>query len=166
MKQAIAGVSPADQNETTVMTVWPSNAYYGIGRMLGGLYSISAGFYVFRIGNLLALLTAPVAAVVFFLRLLPWIGIRYRVTNRRLIVERGWAAIEDKSLALDRFDDIDVEVAAGQEWYDAGNLIFREGKVERFRLEGVSRPKAFKQICMKSRNAFVGVQEALKHQVA
>ncbi|MEM7313490.1 MAG: PH domain-containing protein, partial [Planctomycetota bacterium] len=59
MKQAIAGVSPADQNETTVMTVWPSNGLYGLGRFFGGLYSIGAGFYVFRVGNLLALLTAP-----------------------------------------------------------------------------------------------------------
>lgn len=166
MKQAIAGVSPPDMQETTVMTVWPSNAYYGIGRMLGGLYAIDVGFYIFRVGNLIALLTAPIAAVVYFLRLLPVIGIRYRVTNRRVLVERGWSADESTSIGLDRFDEIDVEVLPGQSWYEAGNLIFKEGKIERFRLVGVSRPEAFRQVCMKSRDAYVGVQEALKNQVA
>jgi len=166
MKQAIAGVTPATMQEATVMTVWPSNAVYGIGRMLGGLYAIDTGYYIFRLGHLIALATSPIAAAIYFLRLAPYVGLRYRVTNRRIVVERGWAPVEDKSIALDRFDAIDVEVRLGQAWYSAGDLIFREGDTERFRLDGVSRPESFRQVCMKSRQAYVGVKEAIQNQAA
>ena len=166
MKQAIAGVIPSETEEATVMTVWPSNGMYGLGRFLGRLYALRSGTYVFRLGNLIALATAPIALVIYFLRLAPVIGTRYRVTNRRVIVERGWSAKEDKSVDLDRFNEIDVVVQPGQEWYSAGDLIFRQGTVETFRLPGVSRPESFRQVCLKSRNAFVGIQEALKHQRA
>lgn len=166
MKQAIAGVTPANTEETTVMVVWPSNAAFGIGRFLGRLYSIETGFYIFRLGNLLALLTSPLAAVIYFLRLSPFIGTRYRVTNRRVIVERGWAHLEDRSIQLDRFDRIDIDIRPGQAWYSAGDLMFRDGDTERFWLDGVSRPESFRQICMKCRNSYVGIQEALQNQAA
>ncbi len=166
MKQAIAGVSPADISEVTVMTVWPSNAAYPLGRFLGSLYAMDAGFYIFRLGNILALLSIPLALLVYVHRLLPWVGMRYRVTNRRIIVERGWSAREDKSVDLDRFDSIDIVVRPGQAWYTAGDLIFREQQTETFRLDGVSRPEAFRQVCLKSRHAFVGVQKAVKRQLA
>ncbi len=166
MKQAIAGVSPADISEVTVMTVWPSNAAYPLGRFLGSLYSIDTGFYIFRLGNLFALLSIPLALLVYAHRLAPWVGTRYRVTNRRIIVERGWSAREDKSVDLDRFDQVDIVVRPGQAWYVAGDLIFRDQRTETFRLEGVSRPEAFRQVCLKSRQAFVGVQKAVKNQLA
>ena len=54
-KQAIAGVSPASVRETTVMTVWPSISALAIGRLLGRLFSIRLGFYIFRLGNFIAL---------------------------------------------------------------------------------------------------------------
>ena len=162
MKQAIAGVAPPEFDEVTVMTVWPSNAAFGIGRMLGSLYSIQAGFYIFRLGHLIALASIPVAAVLFFLRVAPFFATRYRVTNRRVIVERGISGQEEKFVDLDRFDEIDVVVQPGQAWYSAGDLIFRNGETETFRLAGVSRPESFRQVCLKARNGFVGVQEALK----
>ena len=138
MKQAIAGVAPTQFDEVTVMTVWPSNAAFGIGRILGSLYSINAGFYIFRLGHLVALASIPVAAALFFFRVAPFVGTRYRVTNRRVIVERGISGKEEKSVELDRFDEIEVVVRAGQAWYSAGDLIFRNGETETFRLDGVS----------------------------
>ena len=165
MKQAIAGVAPTQFDEVTVMTVWPSNAAFGLGRLLGSLYSINAGFYIFRVGHLVALASIPVAAALFFYRLAPFVGTRYRVTNRRVIVERGIKGKEEKSVELDRFDEIEVVVRPGQAWYSAGDLIFRNGETETFRLDGVSRPESFRQVCMKARNGFVGVQDALKRQL-
>src|SRR6185295_8763889 len=104
-EQAITGVSPAQTRETTVMTVWPSNAVYGIGRFLGTLYAIRfPDVYVFRLGNLIALLSIPVALVLFFMRVAPVTGRRYTLTNRRLIVYRGLLIEEDRSVDLDRFD--------------------------------------------------------------
>ena len=64
MTQAIAGVAPADGAEVTVMTVWPSVAGmrllgFPVGKMLGQLFNMKAGAYVFTLGNLFCLLSVP-----------------------------------------------------------------------------------------------------------
>ena len=161
MPQAIAGVAPAEVHEATIMTVWPSNASFGLGRALGRGYAITwPDLYIFRLGNLIALASIPLALVLYFLRILPGIGTRYRLTNRRIVVERGLAGKEDKAVDLDRFDTIDIDVQPGQAWYDAGDLVFKRGNMETFRLEGVSRPAAFRQTCLKAHMAYTGVKQA------
>jgi len=165
MDQAISGVSPASVKETTVMTVWPSNAMFWLGRQLGQLYSIRfPDIYIFRLGNLIALMSIPVALVLFFMRIAPWIGQRYTLTNRRVVVYKGLLIEEERSVALDRFDEIDIVVQPGQGWYDAGDLVFRLGTTETFRLPGVSRPEAFRSQCIKAHMAYVGVKQALQRQ--
>jgi len=160
-EQPIAGVVPAEIKEATVMTVWPSVAKFGLGKALGSLYAIRwPDVYIFRLGNLIALLSIPAALVLFFMRIAPGIGTRYRLTNRRIIVERGISGIEDKAVDLDRFDTIEIDVQPGQAWYDAGDLVFKLGNVETFRLEGVSRPAAFRATCLKSHMAHAGVKRA------
>jgi hypothetical protein len=159
--QPIAGVTPAETRETTVMTVWPSVAQYGLGQLLGSAFAIRwPDVYFFRLGNLFALLAIPVALVLFFMRIAPGIGTRYRLTNRRIVVQRGLSGVEDKSVELDRFDAIEIDVKPGQAWYDAGDLVFRLGNVETFRLVGVSRPDAFRETCLKSNMARVGVKRS------
>ena len=143
------------------MIVWPSVCVYAVGRWLGRLYAIDWGFYIFRVGNLIALLTAPLGALLYLSKLAPFVGIRYRLTNQRLVVERGIKAVEERSISLDRFDAIEVDVRPGQAWFAAGDLVFFKGTVETFRLESVSRPQAFRQICLKSQMAYTGVLAAV-----
>jgi hypothetical protein len=150
--------------EMSVMTVWPSVARYRLARFLARLYQLNLGFYVLRLGNLLALATAPIGAILYLLRVAPFVGTRYRVTDRRIVVERGLMGVEQRSVQLDRFDNIEVVVRPGQAWFYAGDLIFRQGATETFRLEAVSRPEAFRQVCLKSHRAYVGVQQALAHR--
>lgn len=160
----IPGVVPSQLREATVMTVWPSVAMYGLGQALGRLYDIRwPDIYIFRLGNLIALLSIPVALVLYFARIAPVIGIRYRLTNRRIIVERGLMGVEDKAIDLDRFDSVTIVVQPGQDWYDAGDLVFKLGNVETFRLVGVSRPAAFRSTVLKSHIAHAGVKRALAH---
>jgi hypothetical protein len=66
-----------------------------------------------------------------------------------------------KSIDLDRFDTIEIDCKPGQAWFAAGDLVFKRGDVETFRLEGVSRPESFRQTCCKSAMSYVGVREAL-----
>jgi len=161
----IAGVVPSEFRETTVMTIWPSVAMYPLGQALGTLYAIRwPDVYFFRLGNLVALLSIPIALVLYFLRVAPGIGTRYRLTNRRIIVERGLTSVQDKAVDLDRFDSIAVDVKPGQAWYHAGDLVFKLGNVETFRLEGVSRPEAFRETCLKSHLAYSTVKLARKRQ--
>lgn len=163
MKQPIAGVSPASVEEVNVMTVWPSVAMYPLGRFLGRLYEQRwPDVYIFRMGNLWALLTIPIALVLFAMRIMPTVGTRYALTNRRVIVERGLLGVEEKSIPLDRFDTVEVVVQSGQAWYDAGDLVFKRGETETFRLAGVSRPEAFRQVINKARMSHVGVKQALQ----
>src|SRR5688500_17200996 len=89
MKQAIAGVSPAQVGETTIMTVWPSVAATSIGRLFGRMFAIRAGVGFLTVGNLIALASIPIMLPLYFLRKLPFWIERYRLTNRRVIVERG-----------------------------------------------------------------------------
>jgi hypothetical protein len=179
MKQAITGVSPAQVEETTVMVVWPSIAAYGSGRWLGPLYSIKTGFYIFTIGNFLALASIPHALFLYFFRLVT--GKCYKLTNRRVVematdmqvkfrdkfpflIPRIAIGSEVRSVDLDRFDAIVIDRRPGQQWFDAGDLIFKLGNIETFRLEGVSRPDSFRHTCLKCRAAYVGVRKANAQQ--
>ncbi|MBP85800.1 MAG: hypothetical protein CMJ64_03645 [Planctomycetaceae bacterium] len=185
MKQAIAGVAPAEIEEVTVMEVWPSIAKFTLGRLLGQAFSNQTGIYIFRLGNIFALLGIPLALALYFFRLAPSAfgsslhGGLYRLTNRRVMQLRnefgfsGGSALprfrfnfEVKSVDLDRFDQIDIERKPGHAWYDAGDLVFKRGGVETFRLEAVSRPESFRSTCTKSHMSYVGVKQALAREPA
>jgi hypothetical protein len=161
-KQAIAGVTPAAVGEATIMVVWPSVAATGFGQWLGRGYRSRLGFGIFNLGNLLALMSMPLMALVYFARRLPFWIRRYRLTNRRVIIERGVAGHPEQYVDLDRFDAIDVVVQPGQEWYPAGDLVFRRGNVETFLLRGVQRPETFRQTCLKAHQAYVGIKRAVE----
>jgi hypothetical protein len=81
------------------------------------------------------------------------------------VVENPFGA-EIKSVSLDRFDAIDIVVEPGQAWYKAGDLVFRQGAVETFRIWGVPRPETFRQTILKANMSFVGVQKAKAAGVA
>ena len=83
-----------------------------------------------------------------------------------MIIERGVRGRIDQYVDLDRFDAIDVVELPGQEWYPAGDLIFRRGTIETFRLRGVQRPETFRQTCLKAHQAYVGVRKAMALELA
>jgi hypothetical protein len=180
MTQPIAGVAPTGIQEVTVMTVWPSLSATTFGRFWGRLFGIEVGFRIFgvplTIGRLMALVSIPFMLALYFLMRLPRfpgviIGIKnpwcwvYRLTNRRVVVENPFGA-EIKSVSLDRFNSIDVVVEPGQAWFKAGDLVFRLGAVETFRIGGVPRPETFRHTCLKANMSFVGVQKAKAAGVA
>jgi hypothetical protein len=173
MKQSIPGEVPPHVQEVTVMTVWPSLCATGSGRFWGRLYALEYGPRLFGIpvtvGRLIALLSIPFMLALYFLMRLPrfpgvLIGIRnpwcwhYRLTNRRVVMENPFGS-EIKSVALDRFDSIETVMRPGQAWFKAGDLVYRLGQTETFRIAGVPRPETFRQTCLKANMSFVGVQQ-------
>lgn len=164
MKQAIAGVAPEQAGEVTIMIVYPTLAATGLGRFLGRLYDNKIGVGVFTLGTLAIALSIPIALGLFFAMLGPGLARRYRLTNRRLVVDEGMKQKPGKWVTLDDFDAIDIEVLPGQAWYPAGDMIFRKGKTETFRLSGVSRPESFKHVCLKAQQAHAMVKNAMKQQ--
>ena len=160
--------------------IWPSLSATGFGRFWGRLFALDIGFRLFGVpitlGRLIALASIPVMAALYFLMRLPrfpgvLVGItnpwcwQYRLTNRRMVMENPFGG-EIKSVALDRFDAIDVVVEPGQAWFKAGDLVFRLGQVETFRIWAVPRPETFRHTCLKARQSFVGVQQAKAAGVA
>jgi len=162
MSQAITGVSPSILSETTIMTVWPSMGASPFGQSLGRLYAIRGGFgNILTLGNFIALAAIPIALPLYFLNLLPWSCRRYRLTNRRIVVERGLRAVVDKEVSLDHFDDVSVEIQPGQRWYRCGDLVFTNGKVETFRLIGVPSPESFQHTCIKAQRGYMGAKTTM-----
>jgi hypothetical protein len=168
-----AGDVSASDREITIMTVWPSLSATGFGRLWGRLFALEFGFRLFGIpitlGRLMALVSIPFTVALYFLMRLPrfpgiLIGIRnpwcshYRLTNRRVVVENPFGS-ELKSVALDRFDAIDIEVQPGQAWFKAGDLVYRLGPMETFRVAAVPRPETFRQTCWKAHTSFVALQQ-------
>lgn len=155
--QTISGVVPPAVAEATVMTVWPSVASTGLGQALGRLYRIKEGFGPLSIGRLALLATIPLGLMLYMSMRLPWAFRRYRLTNRRVIIERGVNPQVEQFVELGRFDAIDLVVKPGQEWYAAGDLVFRRGPIETLLLPGVSRPESFRRVCLEARQAYVSV---------
>ena len=81
------------------------------------------------------------------------------------MIERGINPKVEQYVDLDRFDAIDLVVSPGQEWYAAGDLVFRRGPIETLRLSGVSRPESFRQTCLKVRQSYVAVASAQRETV-
>jgi hypothetical protein len=164
-KQAIAGVAPRQLGEVTVMTVWPTMAALAPGRMLGLLYARnvhSAWGNLLTFKNLVVLVTLPIPILFWAWGILPFRCLRYRLTNRRLIIARGYTSVEVASVGLDQFDTIETQILPGQDFFHAGDLVFKRGPIETFRLQGVSRPETFRQTCLKANQSYVGVTRAMK----
>jgi hypothetical protein len=159
-KQSIAGVTPPQTAEVTVMTAWPSVGGTGLGRALGRLYGMQGGVGPLRLGRLALLATIPLGLVLYLGMRLPWAMRRFRVTNRRVTMDRGISPRVEQYVDFDRFDTVELVVHPGQEWFDCGDLVFRQGAVETLRLPGVSRPEPFRRVCLEVRQSYLGVQAA------
>jgi hypothetical protein len=160
VNQKISGVVPPAVAEATVMTVWPSVASTSLGQSLGRLYRIKAGVGPISVGRLALLATIPVGLFLYMSMRMPWAFRRYRLTNRRVVIERGVNPKVEQFVDLCRFDAIDLIVKPGQEWFAAGDLVYRRGSIETLRLVGVSRPESFRRVCLEARQAYVSVAAA------
>lgn len=164
--------SPADLNlsspaELDAMITWPTIGALTPGRLVGRLAAIRIGVPRFlTVGMLLAVATIPVSLCVYAWQLLPFVFRRYRITDRRVVVDKGLGLKEERSLGLDEFDEIEIVVLPGQEWLRSGELVFRRDGQEVFRLSGVSRPVPLREVCLKARAALIGVRGVLQSQAA
>lgn len=159
MKQAIPGLSISQQREATALVVWPSVSATAAGRFLGRLYEMRWGVPVFNLGTLFLVLSIPVALPLYLANFLPGVGTRYRITNRRIAVQRGLGDNIQREIGLDQFDRIEIEQRPGQAWFRAGDLCFFEGDRETFHLAGVPYPQVFRTACLKGSMTFRGFRD-------
>jgi len=160
MKQPIAGLVPADVGEATVIVRFPCIGSTPLGRLVGKMCGFYPPWDRFRLlSKLLALAAIPLGLVAYFARIMPGTARRYRLTNRRVMVQKGLRPREERSIGLDQFDVVDIVVQPGHEFHHAGDLVFRRGGQEVFRLPAVSRPEPFRAACLKVRAAMLAVRE-------
>lgn len=140
--------------ESTLTVRWPTITATTPGRLVGRLAAVGPGFgTVVTLGVLLSIITLPISLAVYAWQLMPFVARRYRLTNRRIIVQRGLMPVEGASITYEDFDTLEVETLAGQAWLHAGELVFRRDGKEVFRLSGVSRPEVFRQVCLDAQTA-------------
>src|SRR5437899_1472011 len=95
--QVVTGVMPPLLGEARIREAWPSVASQP------GLASV--GRALTR-----TILLAPLAwllmSAVYFGKLLPIVGRRYTLTNRRIMTRKGWKGVPGKEVALADIDEV------------------------------------------------------------
>lgn len=162
MKQPIAGLVPADVGEATIIVRFPCIGSTPLGRLVGKMCGYYPSWDRFHLASkILALAAVPLGLVAYFLRLMPGSARRYCLTNRRVMVQKGLQPREERAIGVDQFDAVDIVVQPGHAFHHAGDLVFRRGDQEVFRLPGVSRPEPFRAACLKVRAALVSVRNVM-----
>lgn len=150
--QAISGVSAG--RETVMEDVFPSIAASGLGRFLGQLMDcIPVSINGIRVSQVLfAPLVAPLA-LVGYLQFKVTNSV-YILTNRSIQIRKALSRNLVQSVALSDIADIAVQVAAGQQFYQAGDLQLLSAKGDvLMTLAGIPRPERFRHVILDAREA-------------
>ncbi|MBN2293519.1 MAG: PH domain-containing protein [Pirellulales bacterium] len=153
--------------ESTLTVRWPTITATAPGRWVGRFATVGPNFgTVVSLGTLLSVVTVPISLAVYAWQLMPFVARRYRLTDRRVVIERGLTPVEDRAIGYDEFDVIEVETLPGQEWLHSGELVFRRDGKEVLRFSGISRPEVFRQVCLEAQNARLAVDRVLGREQA
>ena len=131
--------------ETRIREIYPSvaraPAIAGIGKLLNNTI-------------VLAPLGWLIMSLVYFGKVLPIVGVRYRLTDKRIAIVRGWKGIASHAVALGDIDDVKLDPASIDQFFRSANLqIFSHGKLE-MTLIAVPDAESFRHAILDSRNAW------------
>jgi hypothetical protein len=91
----------------------------------------------------------------YFLKVLPIGMTRYTLTNRRLMVRKGWGGKVAQEVPLSDVDDVRVVTDANSVFFRAGTLeIIRQGQTA-LSLAGTPEPDAFRHAVINACTAWV-----------
>src|SRR5437762_63034 len=134
-KQAVTGLVPPQLDETTIRVVWPSVAATPAVAALGRWLMRSMVLAPFG-----WLLLAPF----YFKKILPGLACRYTLTNRRLMIQKGWQRKAAHEIALADIDDVRLNPDGYDSFYRTANLeIISQGRVT-LTLAGVPNAESFR----------------------
>jgi hypothetical protein len=143
-KQAVAGLVPPQVDEAIIRVAWPSVAAFppaaGLGRVL-------------MRSMVLAPLGWLLLAPIYFKKIVPYLGSRYTLTNRRVLIQRG-PKLRGSEASLADIDEVRVVSDANSDFYRAATLeILSRGKVI-LTLPGVPSPEAFRVAVLNAAKAW------------
>jgi hypothetical protein len=104
---------------------------------------------------ILAPLSWLLMAPFYFKKILPFLALRYTLTNRRLMIMRGLKPAPTQEIPLADIDEVRIVKDANTPFFGAANLeIVSNGKVA-LTLRGVPGPEAFKHAILNACMAWV-----------
>src|SRR5688572_23562304 len=119
VKQAISGMTPPELGEARIREVFPSVARVPLIANLGKFLNNTI---------ILAPLGWLIMSTVYFSKLLPIIGIRYTITNRRVMIRHGWKGTAGQEILLEDIDDVRLEPDSIDQFFRSADLtILRRG---------------------------------------
>ena len=91
---------------------------------------------------------------VYFSKVLPIVAVRYRLTDKRLMILRGWKGSIQQQVALAEIDDVQLDPATIDQFFRSADLkIITDGKVA-MTLTAVPDAESFRHAILDSRNAW------------
>src|SRR5262249_18738279 len=123
--------------------------------------SVAANFAVATLGYRLTqtIFLAPIAWIVmagaYFGKLLPILGRKYSITNRRVMIRAGWSGRPIAEAPLSQIDDVKIVTDANSNFFRAATLEIISGGKTVLTLPGVPFPDAFRQSILTARDAWV-----------
>jgi hypothetical protein len=91
---------------------------------------------------------------VYFGKLLPLIAVRYRLTDKAIMIVRGWSGSVSQQVLLTEIDDVLLDPASIDQFFRSANLeIIHDGKVL-MTLTAVPDAESFRHAILDSRNAW------------
>jgi hypothetical protein len=145
-QQAVTGVVPPQVAEAKIREAWPSVARSPAVANLGRALTRT-------------IVLAPVAwlvmSVLYFGKVLPILARRYTLTNRRLMIRKGWSGKVAQEVALGDIDDVRLHADANSTFFRAATLeIVSKDKVV-MTLPGTPEADSFRVAILNACNAWV-----------
>ena len=144
--QAVTGVIAPETSEARIREAYPSVARSGGIASLGKMLTRT-------------IILAPVAWLImsaaYFGKLLPLFMTRYTLTNRRLMIRKGWAGTPSQEMLLAQIDDVRLAAGSVDDFFRSADLeIMNQGKVA-LTLVGVPDPESFRHTILQACTAWV-----------
>jgi len=145
-KQAITGVTAPQTGESIIRVAWPSLAAYPTIATLGRKLILS---YV------LAPLGWALMLPFYFRKVLPGLGTRYAVTNRRVMIQRGIRPAMSQEVLLAAIDEVRFIRDDNSDFFRAATLEIVSGGQVKLTMPGVPEAEAFRHAILNACMAFV-----------
>lgn len=129
---------------TRIREIWPTVARVPAVANLGKLLNNTI---------VLAPLGWLVMSLVYFGKVLPFLAVRYRLTDKRLMILSGWKGAIKQQVALADIDDVQLDPASIDQFFRSADLKIISGGAVAMTLTAVPDAESFRHAILDSRNA-------------
>jgi hypothetical protein len=141
-----------NDNGTRIRIVWPSVARTPMLAGLGKMFTKTI---------VLAPLGWITMALPYFSKILPFIGIRYLLTDKKVMIQRGWTNSISEQVALTEIDEVLLDKESVDDFFRSADIeIINDGKVL-MTLTAVPDAESFRHAILAARDAFAPARRKL-----